>query len=117
MENVKLIDFKSWCKDNCTRNLYEGIELAINNYEEEKSINKALDETKTVNNNEQTKEVCGCKAPLNFNDWFNAHETQQQVKKLNIDDVSKCLHPFDELENTNNRIKCNKCNEWLTNVC
>ena len=37
------------------------------------------------------------------------NEVEKQVKKLNIDDVSNCIHPFKEVAGA----FCNKCKEYL----
>lgn len=57
MENSELISFKDWCKEHTTRHLYEGIELAIENYSKEINSN-AHAESQNVSENEDEKKIC-----------------------------------------------------------
>lgn len=55
-DREKLIDFHNWMGELDREKIMSMEEHPVDVYLE--SINKALDETKTVNNNEQTREVC-----------------------------------------------------------
>ena len=55
----ELIDFREWSRKNCTSALFNGIELAIENYT--KSFNsQASTETRNVIDNKQEKNICDC---------------------------------------------------------
>ena len=38
---------------------------------------------------------------------------QELVKKLNIDDVSKCLHPYKKVISGDDGMWCTECNEYI----
>jgi hypothetical protein len=58
------------------------------------------------------------KEPINFNDWYNSDEVQQQLKILNLPDVvgrSEQLCACDNPEINDMRWACDKCGSDLDN--
>jgi hypothetical protein len=47
-------------------------------------------------------------------DLYAKHYHQEQVEKLNIDDVSKCQHPYKKVISGDDGMYCTECNKYIT---
>ena len=45
---------------------------------------------------------------------FECEDLLKEVKKLNIDDVSKCQHPYKKVISGDDGMWCTECNKYIT---